>query len=180
VKEKNRNDEDCAGVAETQPSAAAAAAEAPRGPRSAGPSSAHLLNDISSCNSHETSLIEERQLTQPELEHAKSVVPSLPIGVSGPTGALVPDDGLMVFTFTCTPHDIPYGEYQDCWHPDTCMAYWDGDDMWVSNCHTGERYRVIHYQRQRRASSREYYTWYCERENAANPCDENFMRSLSS
>jgi hypothetical protein len=94
------------------------------------------------------------------------------------------DFALEQFTFTITPEDLPCGDYQDCHSPDTYMAFWeDGDDpaLIVADTLSDARWRVIRHERQQRAASRPFYTWFCERLDApSDPCDDDFLRSISS
>ena len=96
------------------------------------------------------------------------------------TSCLDVDLGLEQFTFTCAPDVIPPGDFQDCWNPDTFMAFWDDDKIIVADTQSDARWEVISYEQQGRASSRPYYTWYCARIGVLDPCDESFMRSISS
>jgi hypothetical protein len=94
-----------------------------------------------------------------------------------------PDLSLEQFVFTCTPHDIPSGDYQDCWDPKTLMAYWDDDsELIVADSQTDDRFRVICFEQQRRGRSRarSYWTWYCKRISPLNGCDADFMKEISS
>lgn len=97
-----------------------------------------------------------------------------------PDVAEAKDLGLEQFTFTCTPDTIPPGDYQDCWNPDTYMAFWDEGELVVVDTQSDQRWEVISYEPQIRPASRQYYTWYCARRGATDPCTEDFMRSISS
>ena len=90
------------------------------------------------------------------------------------------DLALEQFTFTSTPDLLPQGDYQDCWNPDTYMAFWDDGELVVADTQSDARWRVISCKEQTRAASRQYYTWYCERIGVTNPCDEDFMKAISS
>lgn len=82
------------------------------------------------------------------------------------------------FTFTITPDLLPEGDYQDCWNPDTLMAFWDDGELLVGDTQSDARWRVINCEEQRRPGI--YYTWYCERIGVLNPCTEDFMKAISS
>lgn len=88
--------------------------------------------------------------------------------------------GFEQFVFTTTPEEVPLGDYQDCWHPDTYMAYWDHADLIVADTQSELRYRVVYYEAQRRPASRQYYTWYCERLGVTDPCTEEYLKDISS
>lgn len=93
------------------------------------------------------------------------------------------DFALEQFTFTCTPEALDFGDYQDCWSPDTYMAFWeDGEDpsLIVADTQSDARWRVINFEQQQRASSRPFYTWFCERIGVTDPCDEEYLRGISS
>ena len=90
------------------------------------------------------------------------------------------DLSLEQFTFTITPDVLPVGDHQDCWNPATYMAFWDDDELIVADTQSDARWRVISCEPQTRAASRQYYTWYCERIGVLDPCDEDFMKSISS
>lgn len=147
--------------AETQPSSAA---EAPGGHSRHGTTSPAVLARHDSPGDVGVSTC--------DTEHSPDKPPLVP-GTEA-------DLSLEQFVFTITPNDLPPGDYQDCWHPDTYMAFWDHADLIVADCHSDTRWRVIAWEAQRRASSRQYYTWFCERIGATDPCDEDFMREISS
>ena len=84
------------------------------------------------------------------------------------------------FVFTCAPGDLPVGDFQDCYDPDAFMAFWVKDELIVADPVTDERFRVVYCQRHQRAAARGYWTWYCERVGVTDPCDEEFLRGISS
>ena len=84
------------------------------------------------------------------------------------------------FTFTIEPGTLSHGDYQDCCSPDTLMAFWDDDELIVGDTQSDARWRFIYFEPQNSPASRQYYTWYCKRIGVLNPCDENFMKAISS
>lgn len=183
---KEQKSDGARGVAETQPSSAA---EAPGGHTSASAERATFASPgvvgTSSCDSGRLSATEPNESNVPKCEHGLADRCPECDGPPGHTGALGPvgfdDSGTLVpFVFTCTPGDVPPGDYQDCWHPNTHMAFWDHEEMVVADCHSGDKYTVICYEQQRRPSSRPYFTWFCAPQQPANPATQDFMREISS
>ncbi len=84
------------------------------------------------------------------------------------------------FTFTIPAYQLPHGDYQDCWNPDTYMASWEENEIVVADTQSDARWLVISCRVQSRAAGRQYYTWYCSRIGVEEPCDDDFMRDISS
>lgn len=102
-----------------------------------------------------------------------------------PTCAICGGDGtdlsLEQFTFTIEPGTLPPGDYQECFSPDMLTAFWDDDELIVADTQSDARWRFVYFEPQNNSpTSRQYYTWYCKRIGVANPCDENFMKAISS
>lgn len=89
-------------------------------------------------------------------------------------------ESLVPFVFTCKPGDVPPGDYQDAWHPEGMMAFWDHDEMIVACCTSGDKWKVICFEQQRRPSRHPFYTWYCDPQQPADPATEEWMEKISS
>jgi hypothetical protein len=89
-------------------------------------------------------------------------------------------ESLVPFVFACAPHEFDPGQFVDCSHPSTHVAFYEGEDIVVVDVHSNESFRVIYFERQRRASLRPYFTWYCSPIGPVNPATIDFMRSISS
>lgn len=90
------------------------------------------------------------------------------------------DLALEQFTFTITPDLLSPGDYLECFSPDMLTAFWDDGELTVADTQSDARWRVISCEEQTRGAGRQYYTWYCERIGVTNPCDEDFMKAISS
>jgi hypothetical protein len=135
------------------------AAEAPGGPEGSRSSSAHLP----SCGDPNC--------------YARRCVEKASGATEGLEGAI---ESLIQVVFTCKPGDVPPGDYQDSWHPDGLMAFWDHEDLMVADPTSDDKWLVICYEEQHRASSRPYYTWFCAQEQPDDPATQDYMEKISS
>jgi hypothetical protein len=84
------------------------------------------------------------------------------------------------FVFDCEPGDIGPGQFADSINPAGWMCFWDEDGIVVADPATNEKWQVCTWETQNRPAAGPRITWTCKRNTVDDPCDEDYMKEISS
>lgn len=91
----------------------------------------------------------------------------------------------VVFLMHCAPRDIDVDDFSlSCSHGEGYASYWEGDTCVVSKISNNERWVCcdcrISIDTVGPCGSSVHYKWFCKPAQERNPCDEEFMKAISS